>query len=331
MFSEREFHLWLERALSAGGAGALPMGDDVAAIRVGRAMLLLTTDALSEGSHFLPSADPRAVGRAAVAASLSDIASKGGRPLAVLIDLLLPPDTPPQWARKVVEGAEACAAKNGCHVVGGDTKPGRGRTVVGTVVGLAGPGRLPSRASARPGDLLLVTGTVGRGGRAALPLIQGRLPDARERRALLDLRPRLREGRALAPHARAMIDTSDGLADGARRLAHASRVRVVLDIKRLPLDPGLARLHPASQRLEVAMYGGDYELLASVAPDRVAQAVRSVRAVGGRLTPVGWVEPGRGAYLTDAGRRNPLPKTGWDPFRPPISVVRRAGMAHSPR
>ena len=220
------------------------MGDDVAALAVGGEVLLLTTDALSEGPHFLASADPRAIGRATVAASLSDIASKGGRPLAVLIDLLLPPRTPMRWAERVIEGAEETAVRYGAHVVGGDTKPSEGRTVVGTIVGVARRGYLPARDAARPGDVLLVTGTVGRGGRAALPILEGRRPNARERIALLDIRPRLSEGRALARYARAMIDTSDGLADAARRLSHASRVRVVVDAERLPIDPGLERIRP---------------------------------------------------------------------------------------
>jgi thiamine-monophosphate kinase len=307
------------------------MGDDVAALPVGRGMLLLTTDALSEGTHFLPTADPRAVGRATVAASLSDIASKGGRPIGVLIDLLLPPTTPMRWAQRVVEGAEALAVRYGCHVVGGDTKPARGRTVVGTIVGVAPRGRLPGRAGARPGDVLLVTGTVGRGGAAALPILTGRVPDARERRALLAIRPRLSEGRALARFATAMIDTSDGLADGARRLAHASRVRVVLDAEQLPIDPALRRLRPPRRQLEVAMYGGDYELLAAVPRGRVVPALRAVRTAGGRATAVGRIERGRGAFLARAGRRSPMPETGWDPFGSPRKRVRHAGTAHPAR
>jgi thiamine-monophosphate kinase len=307
------------------------MGDDVAALPVGREMLLLTTDALSEGSHFLPTADPRAIGRATVAASLSDIASKGGRPLAVLIDILVPPQTPMRWAQRVIEGAEALAVRYGCHVVGGDTKPAAGRTVVGTIVGVAGRGRLPARSSARPGDELVVTGTVGRGGRAALPILGRGEPNARERSALLDIRPRIAEGRVLARFARAMIDTSDGLADGARRLAHASGVRVVLDSERLPIDPGLRRLRPARRRLAIAMYGGDYELLAAIPRPQVGRAVRAVRKAGGRATPVGRIERGDGAFLAVDGRRTPMPETGWDPFDPPRKRVRRAGMAHPAR
>jgi len=307
------------------------MGDDVAALAIGGETLLLTTDALSEGPHFLATADPRAIGRAAVAASLSDIASKGGRPLAVLIDLLLPPRTPRGWAERVIEGAEATAVRYGCHVVGGDTKPSGGRTVVGTIVGVARHGYLPARDAARPGDVLLVTGTVGRGGRAALPILEGRRPNAGERRALLDIRPRVSEGRALAPFARAMIDTSDGLADAARRLSHASRVRVVVEVARLPIDPGLRGIRTSGRQLELAMYGGDYELLAAVPRASEASARRAVERVGGRATAVGRVERGTGAFLVRDGRRTAMPETGWDPFELPRKRVRHVATAHPAR
>ena len=135
-FREEAFHGWLEHALRRGGGGLLPMGDDVAALKWGGVTALLTTDALSEGTHFLARSPPQWVGRATVAASFSDIASKGGTPAAVLIDLLLPPATPARWARAVVVGAERYASAHGCHVVGGDTKASSGRSVVGTVVGI---------------------------------------------------------------------------------------------------------------------------------------------------------------------------------------------------
>ena len=134
--------------------------------------------------------------------------------------------------------------------------------------------------------------------------------------ALLDIRPRLAEGRVLVRHVRAMLDTSDGLAESCHLLAEASGVRVVLEARSIPWDPALLRrVTDPEERRSVGFFGGDYELLASVPAARLATAARAVRAVGGTLTAVGALERGSGAVLRDAdGRVGRLPRAGWDPF-----------------
>ncbi|HTT35118.1 MAG TPA: thiamine-phosphate kinase, partial [Thermoplasmata archaeon] len=317
-FVERAFHAWLARTLPAGRTGTLPLGDDVAAVPLPRAgHLLLTSDALVEATHFLAASPPRAVGAAAMAVSLSDLAAKGGRPAAALLDLLLPPATPPAWARAVALGAERMAARYGAHVVGGDTKAAPVRAAIGALLGTATPGRLPSRDAARPGDVVVVTGTVGRGGLAAVALAEHPASPRALARALA-VEPRLEEGEALRPYARAMTDTSDGVADSAWLVAQASGVGIVLDEAVLPWAPGLAdRADSAAARRAIAFYGGDYELLATVPSGALAAARAAVRDVGGRLTAVGRVVRGAGAFLgRGPRRRSPLPRAGWDPFKP---------------
>ena len=300
------------------------MGDDTAALPIGLdRVVLLTSDALVEGYHFLPKSPPRAIGAAAAAVSLSDIAAKGGRPVAFLLDLLLPPGTPETWARSVVDGAEAELARYGAHLVGGDTKPSPRRTVVGMLVGTGCRDRLAPRTGARPGDVIVTTGTVGRGGSALRAWNRAR----NSRRAgarLLRVRPRVREGPRLARWAHAMLDTSDGLADSARLLASASRVRVVIEAERLPIDPGLDRTVRAPRdRLRHAFLGGDYELLASLPPSQVRPARVALRRLGCPLTEIGRVERGSGAWLEESGRRRRMPEGGWRPFRS-TRVRRRA-------
>ena len=313
--SEDRFHRWARGTLVAGRTGLLPLGDDTAAVPLpGGAVALLTTDALTEGTHFLDRSPPRAIGRAAAAASLSDIAAKGGRPVALLVDLLLPPGSPERWARDVLRGAEREMARFGAHVVGGDTKPAASRAVVGTALGLSRRGRLAPRTAARPGDLLVVTGAVGRGGLAALGL--GRAPTAATLGRLLEIRPRVREGPLLAGFAHAMLDTSDGLAQATRLLAEASGVRIEVRADDLPIHPGLSRRLPSiAARRRQAFYGGDYELLATLPPGRLRPARRALAAVGCPLTPVGAVRRGTGAWLTvDGARPRPMPPAGWQPF-----------------
>ncbi len=315
-FSERRFHAWARRHLPAGRVGLLPLGDDTAAVPIGDAVALLTTDAFVEGSHFLRPSPPVAVGRALAAANLSDIAAKGGTPIALLLDLLLPPLEPAAWPKRVSEGAEAEMARAGGHLVGGDTKSSPHRALVGTVLAVGSRRHLAPRTGARAGDLLVTTGTVGRGGAAALTLPRRGTPGRAALLEMLAIHPRLAEGRALVRHARAMLDTSDGLAEAAHLLAEASRVRVVVEIPRIPWDPALLRRTTEGEtRVHAGFYGGDYELLASVPPRRWEAAERAVRDAGGTLAIVGSVEHGRGAVQgTPAGSRAMLPRAGWDPF-----------------
>jgi thiamine-monophosphate kinase len=314
-FSERAFHRWLSTHLRGSRNDPLPLGDDAAGITPGRGVLLLTTDSLIEGSHFLRGSPARRIGSAAVAVSLSDIAAKGGRPAGVLLDLLLPASTPMRWAQEVVLGAEHLATRYGCHVVGGDTKPSPVRTVVGTVVGFGSRSTLSPRSGARVGDLLVTTGPVGRGGWAARSL---RVPGNPKRAVLTELlrvTPRVREGPILSRYAHAMMDTSDGIAESAHLMAAASHRRVILETERLPLYPPITkRIRNEGERLSLAFFGGDYELLAAVPPARVPAARRQLSRVPCTLTVVGRVVRGRGAVLEQKGTPGPLPHSGWQPF-----------------
>jgi thiamine-monophosphate kinase len=317
---EREFHAWLAHFLRGPGRGLLPLGDDAAALRVPpRRVAVLSTDALVEGTHFLPDSPPLRIGAAAANVSLSDVAAKGAEPAALLLDLIVPRGTPRRWAQEVVRGADRAGRRAGAPLVGGDTKPGATPAVVSTVIGWGRPGHLAPREGARPGDLLVTTGSVGRGGLAAHHLGRSAPSRARRRTALVELltvHPRVREGIALAPFAHAMLDTSDGLADASGLMSEASGVAVTVEEALLPWTVGLARAAPTARgRRALGFYGGDYELLAAV-PSRAAAPARSaVRAVGGRLTVIGRVERGQGAYLERAGRRIPMPAGGWRPFR----------------
>jgi len=313
---ERRFHAWLAEALPAGRTGLLPLGDDAAAVRPPPgAVAVLSIDSLVEGTHFRRASPPERVGAAAAAVSLSDLAAKGADPTALLLAIVVPPGTPQAWAEAVTRGAERSARRFGMALVGGDTKPGPVRTVVSSVVGWAREEALAPRSGARIGDLVATTGTVGRGGVAAAHLLRTKRPDRRALVEMLDVRPRVVEGKALARRAHAMLDTSDGLADAARLLAAASRVRVEVDWARLPLATAIrtSTRSSAEQRWR-AFYGGDYELLLTLPPRSFPAARRRVRAVGGRLTAIGRVVRGHGAWLQVGGRLRPMPPAGWKPF-----------------
>jgi thiamine-monophosphate kinase len=313
---EASFHRWLQRHLPAGRSGLLPLGDDAAALSLGRGRaLVLTTDALVEGTHFLNDSPPKLVGRAAAAVSLSDAGAKAARPIALLLDILTPRGSPEAWARSVAQGAEEVAAEFDCHLMGGDTKPSSRRAVVSTVAALGRSRVLAPRTGARPGDWVVTTGTVGRGGWAGRSLAQRSPPGARTLRQLLNVQPRVHEGALLGPYVHAMLDTSDGLAEAAHLLAAASGVKVILEWDRLPLAPPWRHRGVTRAALDRwVFFGGDYELCATLEPPVVARAQRILRRRGTSLTVVGRVERGTGAWLSDRGKIKPLPHAGWRPF-----------------
>jgi len=247
--------------------------------------------------------------------SLSDLAAKGAEPAALLLAVVVPPGTEQSWAEAVIRGAERMGERFGMPLVGGDTKPGDVRTVVSSVVGWARARSLAPRSGARPGDLVATTGVVGKGGMVAARLASHRPPRRGDLTAMLDVRPRVAEGRLLVRWAHAMLDTSDGVAEASRLLAEASRVRVEVDEAKLPLVAGLRSPGlPAAQRRRRAFYGGDYELLLALPPRAFPFAGRAVKSAGGRLTAIGRVARGDGAWLVSGDRVRPMPPPGWRPF-----------------
>lgn len=315
--TERGLHAQLRRWLPAGRQGWLPLGDDCAALPLGpdRA-LLLTTDAVVEGTHFPPGAPAQAVGRYAAAVNLSDLAAKGGEPRALLASTILPPRTPVTWVRRALTALDRFGREYGAPLVGGDTKAGSVRALSVTAVGEAPRRRLQPRTAARAGDLLVSTGTVGRGG--ARFTTWSHEPTTAHLSRLLDVRPRIVEGRLLGPFSHATADTSDGLAVAARGLAEASRLTLEVDLTLVPWDP---EVHVAARRwgrpvAEVGTLGGDFELLTVVPPTRWAAAQRAVERSGGTLAVIGRCRRGAPTVRWVGPGWHPTPSTGWDAFAP---------------
>ena len=321
--TEAGFHAWLGRTLPAGKGGPLPLGDDCAAVPAGGHLVhLLTTDAVLEGTHFPPEANPRVVGRFAANVNFSDLAAKGGRPIALLGALLVPPRTPARWAQELVLGLEEGARLAGCHLVGGDSKRAERRGVVPVAIGEADDRRLMPISGAVPGDLVATTGTVGRGSAAFRAWKEEALSEHDALSVLLNVRPRLREGIALGATAHATTDTSDGLMAGIRHLCEASQVSVRLVGEWIPWDPLAVKVAWALGLSveEVALGGGDYELLTVFPRDRFDATLKNVARAGGRVTVLGRIvdrkEPSAIEEGEDGEELRTLPEAGWDAFAP---------------
>lgn len=268
------------------------IGDDVAVLEDG---VVVTQDALVEGIHFrLGWTSWRDLGYKAAAVNLSDLAAAGAEPEAVIVSLALPPATAAEDVYELYEGLREA----GVPVRGGDTTGAERVYLSVTAVGRSG--RVPGRAGARPGDVLVVTGPLG-GSAAGLAALERGLPGFDEL-VRLHRRPlfRLDAGRLLAPVAHALIDLSDGIASDALRIAERSGCALEIDVERLPLASRLEEVGPEP----FWTMGEDYELLASLAAD-------DARASG--FPVVGRCSEGSGVQLLRAGE--PVDVSGWDHFR----------------
>ena len=273
--------------------GARGLTDDAAVV----AGLVVTTDTLVEGVHFMATDPPGDVAWKLVAQNLSDLAAKGAVPEGVLLNHPLGAEA---WDRAFLAGLAEALAAFACPLIGGDTVSlPAGAPRVLTITALGRDAAAPPRSGALAGDALWVTGTIGDAG-AGLAIARGEAgPDA----LLVAYRrpqPRLAEGRALAPLVHAMCDVSDGLLIDAGRIAAASGLAVTLDLAAVPLSTAYRR-HVGSDRaarLAAATAGDDYQLL--FAAD--AALVPPVPA-----TRIGRLAAGRGVALLDGGEAIALP------------------------
>jgi thiamine-monophosphate kinase len=308
-------HRWIARlvrrlgAARPGGPVLVGIGDDAAAIRPGRRPLLLTVDALVEGVHFrrgwLSSA---ALGRRAFAINASDVAAMGGVPLVALLALEAPSDTSVADLDAVAAGCAAAARRAGAYLLGGNLARGPHLAVTVALVGEA-PGRVVTRAGARPGDLLFVTGALGAAGLAVRELAarrRGRLPHPPSRAPV---------GVRLARVAHAMIDVSDGLLQDLGHLCRASGVGAELELGRLPVARACRAALGNGAAEFAATAGEDYELLVAVPARRVRALARLAR--GCPITCVGRIVDGRPVVRVRSvgGAIVRLRRKGFDHFR----------------
>ncbi|WP_375458468.1 thiamine-phosphate kinase [uncultured Enterovirga sp.] len=302
------------------GPGGLSLLDDAALIAPEPGCeMVLTVDALVEGVHFLPDDPPESLGAKALGVNLSDLAAKGADPVGFLLALALPDGWTEDWLGAFCSGLGAAAAAAGCPLLGGDTVRAAGPLVLSvTALGQVPAGRMVRRTTARPGDLMAVTGTIG-DAVLGLALLRGRSEpwDAAlapaDRAFLIDRyrvpRPRLALAPALRDHASAAMDVSDGLAGDAAKLLRASGVAGHLDLDRIPLSPAAqaalasAPAAPAAPVLLDRLAGGgdDYEILFTLPPERWDAMRRDAAAIGLALTIVGEVRDGEGPLALRRG------------------------------
>lgn len=253
----------------------------------------MTTDAFVENVHFKREDSLENAGRRAMAASLSDLAAMGARPVLATIALSLPVETARNDALGLYRGIAGSAAANGCAIAGGDLTRAPLISVVVTIVGEVRASNVKLRSGARPGDIVAVTGPLGA---------------ARASQFRSVPQPRIAEGRWLAACAavRAMMDVSDGLSTDLRRMCAQSKCGAL--VERVPSAPHVAE--------NDALAGGeDYELLVALKPRAFGHvATRFFKRFGRELERVGVMREHLGIFRNTGTGEQEVAATGWDHF-----------------
>ena len=296
------------------------LGHDVGVVEWGGDYLVVTTDVVNQKTHIPAGASPTQIGWYATAVNLSDIAAAGARPLGFVAALSMPADTDVEFLRGLAQGIEECVREFGIAVLGGDTKESPVLSVAGTAFGRVRKDRILLRTGAKPGDVIVVTGDLGRAGHAAKLLEQ---PTALRSDALNELLrpyPRIAEGLFLSESGAvtSCMDLSDGLGVSLAQLASMTRLSYQIEFDALPLYRGLTALPPAVAKDVALYYGGDYELLATVRADAIGSLLErwpTTAPRGQRLTVIGKVATSGGNVLITKTGKEPLLGKGWEHFR----------------
>ena len=289
--------------------------------------LVITADALVAGVHFFEDDDPGDAAYKALATNVSDLAAKAAKPLGYTLSLALEAPTQ-EWAKRFAGGLSRAQHDFGIALLGGDTVTARGAWWMSiTAFGEASPRGLIPRGGAKPGDYLYVSGTLGD---AALGL-KLRLGKADFEQALppeacdfllkryLYPEPRLALGQALALHASAAMDVSDGLVLDLSRMCGASNVSAEVEVASIPLSAaGSAAATASPGVIEIILSGGDdYEILAAVPPEHDTAFETASKEAGVRVTKIGAVKGGAGApsFLNPDGTALVLAAKGFEHFK----------------
>ncbi|HEY4125320.1 MAG TPA: thiamine-phosphate kinase [Rhizomicrobium sp.] len=306
----------------ADAPGAFGLTDDAAVIApLAGHELVITTDALVAGVHFLRDDPPALIAKKALRVNLSDLAAKGAEAAGYLLTLSLPPDVDMEWLKAFAQGLKQDQREFGISLYGGDTTSTPGPlTIAITAFGFVPKGKMIRRMGAKPDDLVFVSGTVGDGG-AGLAVLREQSEISHTVRDFLahryhEPRPRMALGAALRGVANACLDVSDGLLADLGHIAEVSGVRIEIDAHRLPLSAALQSLwgDGLEARIRAATAGDDYELAFTVAPRHVEQTIKAARDTTA-ITEIGRVVAGQGvALLDDAGHEIAVARKGYTHF-----------------
>jgi thiamine-monophosphate kinase len=280
--------------------GAFDLTDDAAILKSSADELVITTDAIVEGVHFLPDDPPDTIARKALRVNLSDLAAKGAAPAGFVLALALR-EADDAWLTAFARGLGEDAMQFGCPLLGGDTVSTPGPVMISiTAFGRVPQGKMVRRNGAKAGDRVVVSGTIGDAALGLNLLKDGAAAalgaDAREK--LIGRyrvpQPRVALARAVRDHASAAMDVSDGLAGDLAKLCAASDVSAAIDAPSIPLSgPARALLNSGVVGIESIVSGGDdYEILCTIPENRFEAFGQAASRAGVPVTSIGTIIAG---------------------------------------
>ena len=307
--------------------GALGLNDDAAILKARGEDIVVTTDAVVEGVHFLPDDPADTIARKALRVNLSDLAAKGATPAGFVLTLALRA-ADEAWLTSFARGLGSDAGLFGCPLLGGDTVSTSGPLTISiTAFGRIPEGKMVHRRGAKPGDRVVVTGTIGdatlgldvlRDGAVGAALAE----DAAAKAALVGRyrvpQPRNALANAVRDHASAAMDVSDGLAGDLAKLCAASGVSAAIDAPSIPLSaPAAALLEHGIVGIETIVSGGDdFEILCAIPESGLEAFVHAAGLAGVAVASIGTIIAGSSIprFLDARGREIALPRLSWSHF-----------------
>jgi thiamine-monophosphate kinase len=306
--------------------GAFRLDDDAAALKADGNDIVVTTDAIVEGVHFLPDDPPDTVARKALRVNLSDLAAKGATPAGFVLTLALR-SADEGWLQPFATALGEDAAQFGCPLLGGDTVSTPGPLMISvTAFGRVPVGKMVHRSGARPGERVMVTGTIGDAALGLAVLGGGKVhaaaSDAAARAVMVGRyrvpQPRVGLARAVRDHASAAMDVSDGLAGDLAKLCGVSGVSAAIDLASIPLSDAARDLVARDiVGLEMLIAGGDdYEILCTIPEDRVEAFTRAALVAGVAVSSIGTVVAGTSSpkFIDGQGREIALERLSYSHF-----------------
>jgi thiamine-monophosphate kinase len=306
------------------GEGAFGLKDDAAIIAARPGFdLVVSTDAIAEGTDFFAFDPAGSVAQKALRVNLSDLAAKGASPHGYLLNIALPPSITPDWLTAFAAGLAEDQKTFGISLLGGDTARTEGPlSIAVTAFGFVPAGGMVRRNGARPGDDVYVTGTIGdSGGGLAIFKREKHTLDEGQRDALTARyrvpQPPVRFGaQALCDLASAAADVSDGLVADLGHIAQASGVKLVVDASAIPRSQALLAFwgDDDAALIRAATAGDDYQIIFAAAPDRYDAIMQAAKDGGISAARIGQVVGGEGVELRRDGRVLPVQRPGYRHF-----------------
>lgn len=306
------------------GDGAFGLTDDAAIIAARPGSdLVVTTDAIAEGTDFFAFDPAASVARKALRVNLSDLAAKGAAPHGYLLSIALPPSITTDWLTSFGEGLAVDQAEFGITLLGGDTARTEGPLAISvTAFGFVPEGGMIRRNGASPGDDVYVTGVIGDsgGGLAIFKREKHTLTEAQRDALIARYRvpqPPVRFGaQALRGFAGAAADVSDGLLADLGHVARASGVQIVIDADLIPRSDALRAFWGDDDAaiIRAATAGDDYQIVFTAAPNRHDDVIMAANDFGVPVTRIGKVMAGQGVELRREGQLVPVPSPGYRHF-----------------